>query len=104
MLACVYDNLRSVAWSLSATVCWSSGGTSGSCILRGRYAFHSAACTPATPREKGRPRARSLPEDRGLDHAACGLGSQTYRGISSAVQRVCDDYATRRSAATRNEC
>lgn len=47
---CVYDNLRSVvARREGDRVRWAERFTH----LRGHYAFHSTACTPATPREKG---------------------------------------------------
>jgi transposase len=47
---CVYDNLRSaVARREAGEVRWAERFTH----LRGHYAFHSTACTPATPREKG---------------------------------------------------
>ena len=46
----VYDNLRSaVARREGAEVTWNSRFLQ----LRGHYAFHATACTPATPREKG---------------------------------------------------
>jgi transposase len=47
---CVYDNLRSaVAKRDGDVVVWSPRFLQ----LRGHYAFHATACTPATPREKG---------------------------------------------------
>jgi hypothetical protein len=47
---CVYDNLRSaVARRDGDQVTWSQRLLA----LRGHYAFHATACTPATPREKG---------------------------------------------------
>jgi transposase len=47
---CVYDNLRSaVARRERDVVTWSPRFVQ----LRGHYAFHATACTPATPREKG---------------------------------------------------
>ncbi|WP_028062766.1 hypothetical protein [Solirubrobacter soli] len=47
---CVYDNLRSaVARREREQVTWNARFVQ----LRGRYAFHATACTPATPREKG---------------------------------------------------
>ena len=47
---CVYDNLRSaVARRDGDVVTWNSRFVQ----LRGHYAFHATACTPATPREKG---------------------------------------------------
>jgi transposase len=47
---CVYDNLRSVvARRERELVVWNQRFLH----LRGHYAFHSSACTPATPREKG---------------------------------------------------
>jgi transposase len=47
---CVYDNLRSVvARREGSEVRWAERFTH----LRGHYAFHATACTPATPREKG---------------------------------------------------
>lgn len=47
---CVYDNLRSVvARREGDEVVWSRRFLH----LRGHYAFHAHACTPATPREKG---------------------------------------------------
>jgi transposase len=47
---CVYDNLRSaVARRDGDVVCWNPRFVQ----LRGHYAFHATACTPATPREKG---------------------------------------------------
>lgn len=47
---CVYDNLRSaVARRDGDGVTWSPRFVQ----LRGHYAFHATACTPATPREKG---------------------------------------------------
>ena len=47
---CVYDNLRSaVARRDGDRVTW----TQRFLELRGHYAFHATACTPATPREKG---------------------------------------------------
>jgi transposase len=47
---CVYDNLRSVvARREGDRVGWAERFTH----LRGHYAFHATACTPATPREKG---------------------------------------------------
>jgi hypothetical protein len=47
---CVYDNLRSaVARREGDHVTW----TPRFLALRGHYAFHATACTPATPREKG---------------------------------------------------
>ena len=47
---CVYDNLRSaVARRAGAQVTWNQRFLG----LRGHYAFHATACTPATPREKG---------------------------------------------------
>jgi transposase len=46
----VYDNLRSaVARRDGDTVTWNARFVQ----LRGHYAFHATACTPATPREKG---------------------------------------------------
>jgi transposase len=47
---CVYDNLRSaVARREGDQVTWNQRFLA----LRGHYAFHATACTPATPREKG---------------------------------------------------
>src|SRR2546423_3379899 len=47
---CVYDNLRSVvARRERDEIVWNPRFLH----LRGHYAFHSHACTPATPREKG---------------------------------------------------
>lgn len=47
---CVYDNLRSaVARREGDQITWNARFTQ----LRGHYAFHATACTPATPREKG---------------------------------------------------
>jgi transposase len=47
---CVYDNLRSVvARRERERVVWNQRFLH----LRGHYAFHAHACTPATPREKG---------------------------------------------------
>jgi transposase len=47
---CVYDNLRSaVARRDGDQVTWNQRFVT----LRGHYAFHATACTPATPREKG---------------------------------------------------
>ena len=47
---CVYDNLRSaVARRDGDVVTWNARFVQ----LRGHYAFHATACTPATPREKG---------------------------------------------------
>jgi transposase len=47
---CVYDNLRSaVARREAERIQWGSRFLH----LRGHYAFHATACTPATPREKG---------------------------------------------------
>ena len=47
---CVYDNLRSVvARRERDEIRWNQRFLH----LRGHYAFHSTACTPATPREKG---------------------------------------------------
>jgi transposase len=47
---CVYDNLRSaVARRDGDEVTWNARFVQ----LRGHYAFHATACTPATPREKG---------------------------------------------------
>jgi transposase len=47
---CVYDNLRSVvARRQGDEVRWNRRFLH----LRGHYAFHATACTPATPREKG---------------------------------------------------
>ena len=47
---CVYDNLRSaVARRDGDVVTWNPRFVQ----LRGHYAFHATACTPATPREKG---------------------------------------------------
>ena len=48
---CVYDNLRSVVAKRDRreVVRWNPRFLH----LRGHYAFHSTACTPATPREKG---------------------------------------------------
>jgi transposase len=47
---CVYDNLRSaVARRDGELVTWNPRFLA----LRGHYAFHATACTPATPREKG---------------------------------------------------
>jgi transposase len=47
---CVYDNLRSaVAQRDGDVVSWNPRFLQ----LRGHYAFHATACTPATPREKG---------------------------------------------------
>jgi transposase len=47
---CVYDNLRSaVARRERELVHWNPRFLH----LRGHYAFHATACTPATPREKG---------------------------------------------------
>jgi transposase len=47
---CVYDNLRSaVARRERDVVSWNPRFVQ----LRGHYAFHATACTPATPREKG---------------------------------------------------
>jgi transposase len=47
---CVYDNLRSaVARRERDVVVWNGRFLH----LRGHYAFHATACTPATPREKG---------------------------------------------------
>jgi hypothetical protein len=47
----VYDNLRSVVAKRDArqVIRWNQRFLH----LRGHYAFHSTACTPATPREKG---------------------------------------------------
>jgi transposase len=48
---CVYDNLRSVVAKRDSrqVVRWNQRFLH----LRGHYAFHSTACTPQTPREKG---------------------------------------------------
>jgi len=48
---CVYDNLRSVVAKRDTrqVVRWNQRFLH----LRGHYAFHSTACTPSTPREKG---------------------------------------------------
>jgi transposase len=47
---CVYDNLRSaVARRERDQITWNPRFLA----LRGHYAFHATACTPATPREKG---------------------------------------------------
>jgi len=47
---CVYDNLRSVVARRDGDVIqWNPRFVA----LRGHYAFHATACTPATPREKG---------------------------------------------------
>ncbi len=47
---CVYDNLRSVvARRERDEITWNQRFLH----LRGHYAFHATACTPATPREKG---------------------------------------------------
>ena len=48
---CVYDNLRSVVAKRDSrqVVRWNKRFLH----LRGHYAFHSTACTPQTPREKG---------------------------------------------------
>jgi transposase len=47
---CVYDNLRSVVAKRDRDeVRWNARFLH----LRGHYAFHATACTPATPREKG---------------------------------------------------
>jgi transposase len=47
---CVYDNLRTVVAKRSGDqVRWNQRFLH----LRGHYAFHATACTPATPREKG---------------------------------------------------
>jgi transposase len=47
---CVYDNLRSVvARRDGEQITWNARFVA----LRGHYAFHATACTPATPREKG---------------------------------------------------
>jgi transposase len=48
---CVYDNLRSVVAKRDSrqVVRWNPRFLH----LRGHYAFHSTACTPSTPREKG---------------------------------------------------
>lgn len=47
---CVYDNLRSaVARRHRDEITWNQRFVA----LRGHYAFHAHACTPATPREKG---------------------------------------------------
>jgi transposase len=47
---CVYDNLRSaVARRDGDLITWNARFVQ----LRGHYAFHATACTPATPREKG---------------------------------------------------
>ncbi len=48
---CVYDNLRSVVAKRDSrqVVRWNQRFLH----LRGHYAFHSTACTPSSPREKG---------------------------------------------------
>jgi hypothetical protein len=47
---CVYDNLRSaVARRDGDQITWNQRFLA----LRGHYAFHATACTPASPREKG---------------------------------------------------
>jgi transposase len=47
---CVYDNLRSVVARRDGDqITWNARFVQ----LRGHYAFHATACTPATPREKG---------------------------------------------------
>src|SRR4051794_29739249 len=47
---CVYDNLRSVVARRDGDqITWNPRFVA----LRGHYAFHATACTPATPREKG---------------------------------------------------
>jgi transposase len=47
---CVYDNLRSVVARRDGDqITWNGRFVA----LRGHYAFHATACTPATPREKG---------------------------------------------------
>jgi transposase len=47
---CVYDNLRSVVARRERNeITWNQRFLH----LRGHYAFHSSACTPETPREKG---------------------------------------------------
>jgi transposase len=47
---CVYDNLRSV---VAKRECDEINWNPRFLHLRGHYAFHATACTPATPREKG---------------------------------------------------
>jgi transposase len=47
---CVYDNLRSVVARRDGDAI---GWNPRFVALRGHYAFHATACTPATPREKG---------------------------------------------------
>jgi transposase len=50
---CLYDNLRSIVARREADVVhWNPRFRQ----LRGHYGFHATACTPATPRRRGRSR------------------------------------------------
>ncbi len=60
---CVYDNLRSVVARRDRDVVRWNGRFHH---LRGHYAFHATACTPATPREKGSVEAAVRPLKTGF--------------------------------------
>ncbi len=80
---CVYDNLRSVVARRDGdqVIQWNQRFVA----LRGHYAFHATACTPATPREKGSVEGSGpLPEDGLL----AGAPDHRPRGSGRAIRRL----------------
>lgn len=92
---CVYDNLRSVVAKRDSreVVRWNPRFLH----LRGHYAFHSTACTPATPREKGS-------VEGGVRYLKSGFWPARRFGTLSELDRVYaewrDQVANRRRHAT----
>jgi transposase len=78
---CVYDNLRSVvARRERDEVVWNQRFLH----LRGHYAFHSSACTPETPREKGSVEAA-------VRHLKSGFWpARRFRGLRELEQQYVD--------------
>jgi hypothetical protein len=89
----VYDNLRSaVARRDGDRITWNPRFVQ----LRGHYAFHATACTPATPRERARSRARSA-----TTRPASGRPAGSPRLRSSTTSTLAGATASRCRAGTR---
>jgi transposase len=91
---CVYDNLRSaVARRDGDRVTWNQRFLA----LRGHYAFHATACTPATPREKGS-------VEGGVRHLKSGFWpARRFRSLSELDEQYArwrDGVCNRRIHAT----
>jgi transposase len=86
---CVYDNLRSVVAKRDCrqVVRWNQRFLH----LRGHYAFHSTACTPATPREKGSVEGAV----RYLKSGFCGIALVAITGVGRALLDLGDTWTLR---------